>query len=186
MKKNPYGYSEQVCDCCGQAKTYLLPVDYGTALIVKAVAAYVRHKGINVVHPTKEMEVPAREWSPTRAVREGVLTSTQIGNFTRARVHGLIAKYRQEPGNWVLTSKGARFLKGERIPKLAIVEKTKKGDASHKQDYHMPDDFNVTIHELTDPRSDEPMWNGIDFDILEGRIILESDLKPRSMQPTLM
>lgn len=184
MKQNPYDYHEEVCECCGQAKTYLLPVDTGTALIVKAVAARVRAKGINVVHPTKEMEVPARDWTYTRAIREGVLTSTQIGNFTRARVHGLIARYRGEPGNWVLTTKGARFLKGERIPKLAIVQKTKKGDASHKQDYHMPDVHTVTVHEVMNPRSNDPVWEGIDFDILEGHIILELPQTP--VQGTLV
>lgn len=178
MSKNVYNFKPDVCIACGQAKTYALPIDWGTALIVKAVAAAVRRKGINVIHPTKEMEVPGKEWSYERAVREGVLTSMQIGNFTRARVHGLIARYKKEPGNWVLTKKGAAFLRGHLVPRLAVIEKTRKGTTdgggsrSHKQAYFKPDEITCTIHEIRSRRKKGyPTWEGIDFDIVEGRIV---------------
>ena len=91
MSKNKYNFEPEICECCGQAQTYLLPIDWGTALIVKAVARAIRLKGINAIHPVKEMEVPAKGWNYGMAINDGKLTSNQIGNFTRARVHGLIA-----------------------------------------------------------------------------------------------
>lgn len=183
-KKNKYNFEPEICDCCGQAKTYLLPIDWGTAVIVKAVAAKVREKQINIVHPTKEMEVPGKAWTYDRAITEGVLTSTQIGNFTRARVHGLIARREGEAGNWVLTRKGAQFLRGERIPRLAVIEKSRKteGGRSHKQSYFKPEEFNCTIQEIVHPGSKFPVWEGIDFDIVEGRIVLDAPVKEPQQQ----
>lgn len=185
--KNKYNFEPEICECCGQAKTYLLPIDWGTALIVKAVASRIREKGINVVHPTKEMEVPAKDWNYKRAITEGVLTSTQIGNFTRARVHGLIARYKDEPGNWLLTRKGAQFLRGQRIPRLAIIRKARKladdKTASHKEEYFMPEEQTCTVHEIMHHGSKYPIWEGIDFDIVEGRIV--QDLPAKQPAPSL-
>lgn len=176
MKKNKYNFEPEVCDCCGQAKTYLLPIDFGTALIVKAFSKFIQLKGINMVHPTKEMEVLGNAWTYDLAMSHGLLTSTQIGNFTRARAHGLIARHKDEPGNWVLTAKGARFLRGERIPKLALMRKSRVDDgigytsASHKEEYFKPNEYTTTIHEVKS--KDHPgMWEGISFDIVEGQII---------------
>jgi hypothetical protein len=189
MAKNKYAFEPEICDGCGQSKTYLLPIDWGTAVIVKAVAARIRAKQINIVHPTKEMEVPGDEWSYDRAVTEGVLTSTQIGNFTRARVHGLIARHQTETGNWLLTKKGAQFLRGDRIPNLAVIKKCRKvadedaREASHKVDYFMPETYSCTIHEIMRPGSKTPVWEGIDFDIVEGRIVL--DLPAKKTAPSL-
>ncbi len=182
MAKNQYNFEATVCECCEQAKNYILPIDWGTAVIVKAFAAHIRNKGINMVHPTKEMEVPAKEWTYDRAIREGVLTSTQIGNFTRARVHGLLARTKDEPGNWVLTRKGAQFLRGVRIAKLAIVEKGKQGDRSHQEGYHMPELYTCTVHELGMDASGP--WEGIDFEIQEGRIVLDLPVKTQE-QPRM-
>lgn len=171
MSNNKYGFEPGICEHCDQAKTYLLPIDWGTALIVKAFAARIRAKGINMIHPTKEMLVVNKEWNYERAIREGVLTSNQIGNFTRARVHGLLARNKDNAGNWVLTRKGASFLRGERIPRLAIIEKSRKaeGGRSHKQDYFKPDEFTVTVSEVS--KKDSQPWEGIDFDIVEGQIV---------------
>lgn len=179
MKKNKYNFKPLVCECCGQAKTYALPIDWGTRVIVEAVARKIRLKKINTVHPTKEMEVPAREWTYRRAITEGVLTSTQIGNLTRARVHGLLAKNEKEPGNWVLTTKGAKFLKGERIPKIAEILKTQtvNGKPSHKMRYYEPEKYTTTIHEIQKPEVDAPVWEAIDFEIVEGRVVLDSPKK---------
>lgn len=172
MGINKYGYVAEVCEHCNQAKTYLLPIDWGTALIVKAFARAIRNKGINTIHPTKEMLVRNNEWTYQRALEEGVLTSNQIGNFTRARVHGLLARNKEHAGNWILTRKGAAFLRGERIPKLAIIEKSRKveGGRSHKQDYYKPEEYTVDVHSITKKGYTEP-WEGIDFEIVEGNII---------------
>jgi hypothetical protein len=168
---NKYNFEAEICNSCGQAETYLLPIDWGTALIVKAVAAAVRRKGQNIIHPTKEMEVPATEWTYQRAITEGVLTSSQIGNLTRARVHGLIAREKREPGNWLLTRKGAAFLRGDSVPRLAVIRKTTKTEEgrSHKDEYFMPEQYTCTVREFD--KKTAPAWEGIDFDIVEGRIV---------------
>lgn len=174
--KNNINFNSEICECCGQAKTYLLPIDSGVIMIVKALAIAIRTKGINIIHPTKEMEVPASKWNFERAMNEGVLTSNQIGNFTKARVHGLVAKFIDHPGNWLLTRKGAQFLRGERVPKFAIVQKGKIGSRSHKQDYFRPDKFTCTVDEILKDRKGLPVWQGIDFDIVEGRIVTDLEM----------
>lgn len=167
-------YEKEICSECGQFKTYLLPLDRGTATIVKAFSTAVRNKGINIIHPTKEMEVPAKEWSYERAIHAGVLTSTQIGNFTRARVHGLIARVKGEAGNWCLTTKGSQFLKGQKVPQFAIIRKSKAGERSHKDEYFEPEKFQIDIYELS---KQEEVWMGIDFEIQEGRIVEDLPVK---------
>lgn len=136
-----------------------------------------------MIHPVKEMEVSAKDWSYDRAITEGVLTGTQIGNFTRARVHGLIARSKDNPGNWLLTKKGASFLRGDEIPRLAIIEKSRRveGGRSHKQDYYLPDIHRCTIHDITKRGSKVPMWEGIDFDIFEGRIVFDTKKEAEQM-----
>lgn len=173
MSIKPEGFKKEICGECGQAKTYLLPLDRGTTVIVSAFAAAVRHKGINVIHPTKEMEVPAKQWNLNRANTEGVLTSTQIGNLTRARVHGLLARVKGEAGNWCMTTKGAQFLKNVPVPRFAVMRKSTAEKRSHKDEYFEPEKYLITASELA--REGEN-WAAIDFQIVDGRIV--HDLPP--------
>lgn len=169
-------FEADVCDICGQATNYIIPIDKGTVTIVKALARFIRIKGINIVHPTKEMEVPAKEWTYTRAINEGVLTSTQIGNLTRARVHGLIARVDGEPGNWCFTRKGADFLKGKVVPRFAIIGKASVGheEGSHKEEYWQPEKYTVVFNEFS---AGDPPWEGFTFEIQEGRVVTELPTK---------
>lgn len=166
---NQYDYEPATCECCGQTTEYMVTLSRGAATIVKAIAAAIDKKGVNVIHPTKEMEVPKDQWTYQRAVSEGVLTASQIGNLTRPRIHGLIAKYKDEAGNWVLTRKGGDFLRGEAVPRLAVVAKGTGDRRSHKKRYHLPDKYKCTIHELT--KGDQPQWEAIGFKIQNGRIV---------------
>ena len=177
MESKSLGFNREPCPSCGQNTVYLLPLDRGTAIIVRAVASAIGIKGINLIHPTKEMEIPGKEWNLDRAINNGQLTSTQIGNFTRARVHGLIARVEKHPGNWCLTTKGSKFLKGESVPRFAIIKKTRQGEGSHKEDYFEPAAYRTTFRELV--RSSET-WLSIDFEIQEGRII--KDIPPKVVQ----
>ncbi len=165
-----------VCEECGQAVEYIIPVDKGTVTIVKALARFIQKKGINFVHPTKEMEVPAKEWTYTRAITEGVLTSTQIGNLTRPRVHGLIAKVEGEAGNWCITKKGQDFLSGKVIPRFAIISKSAvgHGEGSHKEEYWKPEEYTIEAHEFT---AGDPPWEGFTFEIQQGRVITQVPVK---------
>lgn len=49
--------------------------------------------------------------------KEMDLTTTEAMNWTKLRFHGLVAKYKVDGqvqrGQWVLTSRGAQFLRGE-------------------------------------------------------------------------
>lgn len=157
-------YNPEVCGHCKQTTSYLVPVDRGAAIIVKAMAAAIRRKGVNVVHPGKEMEVPRREWTYERAITEGVLPSNFIDNFSRVRFHGLIAKVADEPGNWCLTRKGAGFLRGEVIPRYAIRSKVEHRTIG----YFEPDQHVITVRECAGKGEN---WEGINFDIVEGRVV---------------
>ena len=162
-------YTSDKCECCGQTKTYLLPVDRGTVDILKSIARAILKKGINVIHPRKEMEIDPNRFSPGAfdydlMVKEGHLTSNMVGNLSRPRFHGLIAKVKNEPGNYCLTSKGGDFLKGESIPKYAVIDKT----TGHKKEYWLSEKYRVTIKDFS---SDEEYWEGLDYVIRAGRVI---------------
>lgn len=144
-------YEPEVCECCGMTKTYLLSVDRGTALIVMAIARKIQEKGVNAVHPRKEIEGKG-------------LTSNQVGNLSRPTRHGLITHVKGERGNYLLTPKGAKFLRGEVIPRYAIVAK-----GSGKQiGYHQPEKYNVVISQVL---KENEYWEGINYEIVEGNII---------------
>jgi len=63
-------YKPEKCECCGQTTTYIIGIDGGTVDIVKNIALFIGRKGINCVHPRKEMEGHG-------------LSSNQVGNLSR-------------------------------------------------------------------------------------------------------
>src|SRR3990167_8689372 len=135
------------CPTCGQSTTYLLAIDKGTIKIVKAIALFIKGKGYNAVHPRKEMEGK-------------YLTSNEVGNLSRPRFHGLIAKVEGNSGNYLLTRKGVLFLKGEPIPRCAIISKAEGRQIGYT------DEDPITISQI-----DGSYWEGIDYEIHEGQII---------------
>jgi predicted transcriptional regulator len=148
--KKPH-YVPEECGCCGQSTTYALAIDKGTVEIVKQIALFIEKKGINVVHPRKELEGNG-------------LSSNQVGNLTRPRSHGLIAKVKGEAGNYCITEKGLDFLKGKTVPRVAIMSKKDGVQVG----YHEPDTNLCTV---TDFNSDGEYWEGVNYEIREGRII---------------
>ena len=144
-------YKKIKCEACGQGITYLLPLDRGSAEIMIAIGRAIRTKGINIIHPRKEIEGK-------------LLSSNQVGNLSRPRFHGLIAKVKSAgPGNYCLTEKGGRFLRGEPVQKYAIVSKAEH----HNIGYY--EDETVTISKLLGSTT---YWEGIDYEIKEGRIVV--------------
>lgn len=103
-------------------------------------------------------------------IKEGMLTSNQVGNLSRPRFHGLIAHVKDNPGNYCLTHKGAQFLKGQEIPRFAIISKSE----NHQIGYYMADEYTVTVRDFA---KDEEYWEGINFDIVEGRIVKDLPVK---------
>ena len=157
-------YEPEKCPCCKQSITYLMPIDRGTVDIVKAISVAIGRKRQNVIHPRKEMEVDHKGFNYQYMVTEGKLTSNQVGNLSRARFHGLIAKVRGESGNYCLTRKGAAFLRGEEIPRYAIISKAE----GHQIGYWKPEIYTVKVKEF---RPDEEYWEGIGYDIVDGRVV---------------
>ena len=144
-------YDPEICQACGQSTTYLLLIDRGTVKIMKEIARFIGRKGINVVHPRKEMEGE-------------YLTSNDVGNLSRPRFHGLIARVREHKGNYCLTKKGAKFLRGESVPKCAIISKSE----GHNIGYYEPTLLFCTIDDF---RNEDEYWEGINYDIVEGIIV---------------
>lgn len=138
-------YKEEYCPHCQQSTTYLLAIDQGTVHIVKQIARFIGRKGSNMVHPRNEME-PA--W----------LTSNEVGNLSRARSHGLIARVKDSPGHYLLTHKGAQFLHGKAIPKYAIISKVEK----HQIGYWKPEENMVTVNDFN---GSGEYWEGIGYSI---------------------
>ena len=136
MKKIP-GWEPEVCEHCNQSKTYILGIDQGTYSILKKIADAVSAKGINAVHPR----------------REGILTTTEWCNLSRPRFHGLIARVRGDAGVYCLTRKGAAFLRGEAIPRYAIISKAEH----HQIGYVDPENLTITREQLGIAA---PYWEG--------------------------
>ena len=160
MKQKLQKFEPKICECCGQEETYQLGLDKGSALIVLKIAQFIGIKGINAVHPRKEME---GNW----------LTSNQVGNLSRPRFHGLIAALEDSPGNYCLTRKGSAFLRGAIVPKIAIIQKAKSKLLATNIGYHLPDEITTTFRELV---KKPEYWESIGYEIVEGRIIREKDL----------
>lgn len=152
-KKSGIGFEPEKCECCGQTKTYVLGIDKGTVEIVKQVARAIGKKKVNCIHVNKEL------------VAEGYITPIQMTNMSRPRSHGLIAHVKGEnmKGNYLLTRKGAAFLRGDVIPKYAIMSKAD----GHQIGYHEPEKYQCTVNDF----AGKEYWEGINYDIVEGRIV---------------
>jgi len=154
-------YTAEMCDHCHQTITYLLGIDRGTVNIVKKIAKAIERKGINCVHIAKE----------------GVLTHNELCNIIRPRRHGLVAAVKDNPGNFLLTTKGADFLNGETIPKYAIVSKSEKRQVG----YFEPEVYKVNISDFNNASE---YWEGINYEIREGRVV--RNVPAHENQPTLI
>ena len=146
-------YQHKNCSHCGQRLTYELDIDKGTVETLKTMARFIREKGINAVHLSKEL------------LGNG-LTNYQIGNISRLRFHGLVAKIRREAGNYCLTRKGIDFLEGLQVFKTAIIKKGGKFSPPYNMGYG---DELVTINIFDRAWGEYWMLNG--YEVLSGRVI---------------
>jgi hypothetical protein len=153
-------WESDICPHCRQSTTYLLAIDRGTVDIVKAISVAIGKKGVNLIHPRKEMEVSGSKLPYLQMVQEGKLTSNQVGNLSRARFHGLIAAIKGQTGNYCLTRKGASFLRGETVPRFAIISKAEKHQIGYLNE-------TCTIFDFT---PEVEYWHGINYTIEEGDV----------------
>ena len=93
---------ENKCPNCGAAmKQYWQRLTPGlVGVLVKFRTAVIR-KGVNKLHVPRDLD----------------LSKTEYNNFQKLRYHGLVAKFRvngiHDQGYWLLTRRGASFLKGD-------------------------------------------------------------------------
>ena len=162
-------YSPDKCEHCQQTTTYASMLNRGIMDIVQSIANAIGRKGINAIHPMKEMLAKPGEASSRELVRMGKLTPRQIGNITHACRHGLITRL-SETGTFCLTKKGAAFLRGEPVPLVAIISK----QTHHNIDYLNHADGSprtITVRDLRKRGEEGAYWDGINYDIHEGRVI---------------
>lgn len=159
------GHDKETCPYCGQSLTYELDIDKGSVETLKTIARFIEQKGINAVHLTKELEGHG-------------LTSHQIGNISRLRFQGLVAKIVGEAGNYCITQKGFNFLDGQEVPRTAIIKKGTQHTHPHTMGYGEEicsiEDFDGKWAEY---------WQATGYQIKEGRVIHEIEPKKKTEYP---
>ena len=140
MKK----YQPETCIGCHQTTTYRLGLDQGSAGIFIDIFKAICKKGINEIHPTREIEAwkdKGKKWYST--------------NLSRPRFHGLIAFVKDKPGYYCLTKKAGIFLRNKPVSRYAIISKAE----GHQIGYWEPEVHQITLQELL-KSSEIPFWEG--------------------------
>jgi len=147
---------DERCECCSQRlyKPAVLSKGYAKMLVI--ISEFIEKKGVNVVHPEKEL------------FKLGLFSVAQRVNMTVLGDHGLVAKH-ESHGNWVLTRKGVDFLNGSEIWKVAAVEKATKRTVGH-----IEKEGKTTLKKLLGKNA--PYWQGLGFTIESGRVIRASEI----------
>lgn len=149
-------FKAQVCECCGQTKDYALPLSRGLAMATIAIFNAIQRLERNRVHVGHEMVRPISDFGDKKTayrtmVSEGYMTFRMEGNLSFLHRHGIVASA-QDAGEWLLTPKGGKFLRGEEVPKVAIVSKV----TGHQTGYWAEGGM-TTIGELL--KASTPWWN---------------------------
>lgn len=147
-------FTPHTCPTCSQTMDYAMALDKGSALIVLAIANAVRRLGRNKVHIDHEA-IGQHEGGESffAMIREGYMTPTMQHNVARPRYHGLIAFVERGSGEYLLTRKGADFLRGEPVKKVAIIDKVHGKNAGYLEEAGT-----VTIDELLSDKGG--LWAG--------------------------
>lgn len=148
MAKNYLKFIPNVCGCCGMTIDYIVSLDKGTANLLLAMIKIISDRNKNEVYIQGE-------------VKSGLITPMQAGNLTKARAHGLIAPVEKEgvdAGRYLITRKGADFLRGKTIPKHAII--SKKDDC--QIGYFHGDEITINISEAM--LSGAPYWDFLEVE----------------------
>lgn len=140
---------KEKCGECGQTIYTLSSLNRGLAKTMNNISKFLQKKEGNVFHPEKEL------------LAKSFITANQRGNISHLGNHGLIAKH-QEPGNWVLTTKGMSFLENTPVKKVAIIQKATKTTIGYQEE-------EVTMQQLLTGSGE--YWEQPGFRIQEGQII---------------
>lgn len=146
-------FTPPVCECCKQTTQYDLGLDRGSAMIVLALYNAVHRLNRNKIHVGDEMVRPEKDFASYRdMIAGGWMTFKMEGNLSRPKRHGLIAQG-DDPGIWLITPKGADFLRGKEVPRVAIIDKT----TGHKAFYLNETEDRTTFGQLM--RKETPFWD---------------------------
>jgi hypothetical protein len=147
-------WQPHTCETCTQTTETAYPLDRGSAFLTLAVAAAQKRTGKKAVHLDNDCVTTDPHWTHTYPMAAaGYMTPRMRSNAARPRYHGLLA-FGSESGTYLLTPKGAKFLKNQPVKKTAIVDKT----TDHNKGY-LEADGEITFAELI--KSDEiPFWDG--------------------------
>lgn len=165
LKTKVEKFIPEVCQHCGMTTTYRVGLDKCAALIVLDILKRVSEKGINQVHPARELK-----WGEQKE------TQWYLTNLSVPRFHGLIAYVGKEKnGFYCLTRKAGKFLRGQLVPRYAIVSKSD----GQQIGYWNSEKHQVTMRELLND-SEIPFYDGA-----EKRFIDYLDPREISGQQTL-
>jgi hypothetical protein len=147
-------FKPNICPHCQQTTEYENSLDRGSAVIVIAIANAQRILNQKFVHVRKEMlDVKSKYANQFLMAMAGKMTETSLQNVLRPKYHGLIAQGK-DPGTYLLTKKGAKFLRGEPVVRSAVVDKL-----THSKKRYLNEHITVTLDELM--KSDEIFfWEG--------------------------
>lgn len=118
--------NEVYCEACGaRCKKYWHGLSQGLVRTLIKIYKGISDKKENSINPYHELQ----------------LTTVEHMNMTKLRFHGMIAKVKEEGevqrGYWLITQKGAGFLKGARVP--TRVQTFRNHVVGHSED-----DINIT------------------------------------------
>lgn len=138
-------FTPTICECCKQTTDYELKLDKGTAIILIAIVNAIKIKNENRIHLRNDMEDQRMDYKDYYEMAlAGKMTAKMIDNILKAKYHGLVAQVDGGgKGEYLLTSKGAKFLLGQPVTRSCIVDKV-----SHTKKCYWNEDDKVTIGEL--------------------------------------
>ena len=168
-------YTPEICGHCKQTIDYENSLDKGSEYIVIAIANAQSKLKLKEVHLREKMLSMAKDYQTLFAmVQDGKMTESMIQNVLRPKYHGLIAQGRQS-GTYLITAKGAKFLRDETVVRTAIIDKV-----THSKKYYWDLEDTVKISELL--KFDEIFfWEGEESKLKKLSAYFEKELE----QPTM-
>lgn len=144
-------FKPTVCGHCHQTTNYDVTLSRGAATMLIAFYNAVRRLNQNMIHFGNDMVRDSHDFNNLRDMVEGGWCTHKMseGFGTVLHRHGLIASTGRN--QWLLTPKGAAFLRGEEIWKTAIADKT----TGHQSGYW---ESNGKVKLTTLLKTDAPWW----------------------------
>ena len=146
--------TEKKCEMCNQTIYTTSAINKGTATLLSQAVRFIELKGINVFHPEKEL------------LQADMITANMRGNLSHLSNHGLIAPFKKEPGNWVVTRKGFDFLNDVPVKRVAIIDKATKVTIGYQ-------DPEIQYSSIIN--SNDEYWYQPKCDIVDGKVVKRLD-----------